>query len=362
MKKKLIGAAIAIILIIAGICAVVFSGEDSPIKDVIKNNNSKATTTTASENKKTDTKKAKKDDKHKGEAKSKLTGLYVSEKKAAKRPVAVMINNISDALPQSGVSGADVIYECPVEGGITRMMALFEDYKGLDKIGSIRSSRIYYCYFALEWDAIYCHFGQSKYALDLLKSDQIDNICAFNTPNDFYQTSDRVAPHNTYIGADGIDNAIKSMNYRRNYKDDYKAHFKFAEEGKENNLKNGEKAAKVEIGYAHNHPYYTYDKKQKVYKRFQREDKQIDAENNKQLECKNIIIQFVDNTMYDDGKSLNITLTGSGNGYYITNGKAVEITWKKDSLKDKTKYVDELNPGKTWINVVQNSTSVTISE
>ena len=92
-------------------------------------------------------------------------------------------------------------------------------------------------------------------------------------------------------------------------------------------------------------------------------------EKNKQLEAKNILIQFVDNTMFDDGKSLNIAVTGEGKGYYITNGNAVEIKWKKDKLLGRTKYTNAetgkeivLNPGKTWINIVQNSTTVTIEE
>ena len=166
-------------------------------------------------------------DPHEGQVQSYLSGKYVSKKAAKKRPVAVMINNISDSLPQSGISDASVIYEAPVEGGITRMMAMFENYDKLKKIGSIRSCRIYYCYFALEWDAIYCHFGQSKYALDFLKSGNIDTISAFNAGNDFYQTTDRFAPHNTYIGAEGIDNAIKTLGHRKNYEDGYKPHFKF---------------------------------------------------------------------------------------------------------------------------------------
>ena len=75
----------------------------------------------------------------------------------------------------------------------------------------------------------------------------------------------------------------------------------------------------------------------------------------------NIIIQFVDSTLYPDNKSLNITLNGSGKGWFITNGKAEKITWKKDKqMSGQTKYFDEtgkeivLNTGKTWVQIVQN--------
>lgn len=74
------------------------------------------------------------------------------------RPVAVMVNNIEQSLPQRGISKADIVYEMPVEGGITRLMAVFSDYHDLPEIGSIRSARHDYVELALPLDAIYLHF------------------------------------------------------------------------------------------------------------------------------------------------------------------------------------------------------------
>lgn len=363
-KIKIIGGAVAIIVILAVIIGIVVSGKGKKKEEILT---TKAPDTTVEE---TTTEEPTTADPNAGKVKSNLTGLYIGQKQAAKRPVAVMINNIYDALPQSGVSDASVIYEAPVEGGITRMMAMFENYDKLEKIGSIRSCRIYYCYFALEWDAIYCHYGQSKYALDFLKSGKIDTISAFNAGNDFYQTTDRFAPHNTYIGADGIDNAIETLGHRRKYEDSYEPHFQFAEEDDQVTNSEGMAAKTVSISYPHNYPYFQYDKQSKTYLRYEFDEKHIDVEKkNKQLECKNIIIQFVDNTMYDDGKSLDIKLTGDGKGYYITNGNAIEINWKKDELLGRTEYTNAetgkeivLNPGKSWFCIVQNSTNVTIEE
>ena len=68
-----------------------------------------------------------------------LTGEYVPEEIGRRRPAAIMINNIEASLPQWGISHAGIIYEAPVEGGITRMMAIFEDYDSLERIGSVRS-------------------------------------------------------------------------------------------------------------------------------------------------------------------------------------------------------------------------------
>ena len=132
-----------------------------------------------------------------------LTGMPVSAEEQNQRPIAVMINNIEQGLPQAGIEQASVIYEAPVEGRITRLMGLFEDWKDIEKIGYVRSSRDYFVYCALEHDAIYCHFGQATpYVGDLLNSDKVDNISGAVAGIDkpaqeaYYRTDDRKAPYN----------------------------------------------------------------------------------------------------------------------------------------------------------------------
>ena len=111
-----------------------------------------------------------------GEMYSYLTGEPVSETIGKQRPYAIMINNIETSLPQSGVSQAEMIYEAQVESGITRLMAVFQDVDNIEKIGSIRSARHYYIDFANDNDAIYVHYGQSKYALSRIEDDNIMTI------------------------------------------------------------------------------------------------------------------------------------------------------------------------------------------
>ena len=275
-----------------------------------------------------------------------------------------MYNNIINAIPHSGISNASILYEAPVEGAITRIMGIFENYDKLEKMGSVRSCRIYYCSFALEWDAIYAHYGQSKYALDFLKSDKIDNVSSFNADRYFYRTTDRVAPHNCFTSGEQLNEAIKSLNYRKKYNKDYTGHFNFAEKDNMFEIEKGRKANKVEIGYQINEPYYIYNNEDGQYYRYQYGEKHIDDQNNEQISCKNIIIQFVDSTYYPDNKSLDITLKGNGTGWYITNGKAEKITWSKENQRSgQTKYFDKdgneitLNVGKTNICIVQNNYS-----
>ena len=92
---------------------------------------------------------------HENDMKSFLTGEWVDKKIGTQRPIAVMNGNTKEALPQYGINSAGVIYEAPVEGRITRLMAIFEDYDDLDHIGPVRSSRDYYVYEAMAYDSIY---------------------------------------------------------------------------------------------------------------------------------------------------------------------------------------------------------------
>jgi hypothetical protein len=92
-----------------------------------------------------------------GKIQSYLTGEMVDVAKANRRPVAVMMSNDKASLPQYGINRADVVYEAPVEGDMNRYMAIFEDYDDIERIGSVRSCRTYYTYFAREYDAIYAH-------------------------------------------------------------------------------------------------------------------------------------------------------------------------------------------------------------
>lgn len=112
------------------------------------------------------------------------------------RPIAVMIDNVGDARPQTGLNDAYMVYEIIVEGKQTRLMAL---YKGtnLDKIGPIRSSRHYFLDYALENDAIYVHYGWSPKAKSDISSLGVKNINGiYESSSSFWRVKDKSAPHN----------------------------------------------------------------------------------------------------------------------------------------------------------------------
>ncbi len=302
-------------------------------------------------------------DTHEGQTQSKITGLWIDEEVATYRPLAIMMGNTSDAAPQSGIGSASVVYEIPVEGGITRLMSVIEDYKSLNKIGSARSCRYYFVHYAMEYDALYAHFGQSKYALPTLNDPLVNNVNGLEgvAGKAYYRTTDRRAPHNAYADGAKVWDFAVSKGYETTYDEAIQNHFCFAKEDTVNSLENGRDATYVKPGYQIDNPWFEYNKDEQVYYRFQYGKPHIDNETQKQLTCKNIIVQYVKIGLFDDGKSLIIDTVGTGNGEFVTNGKSIPITWKKDSNYEVTHYYDEanneieLNRGNTWVLLVDQT-------
>lgn len=300
-----------------------------------------------------------------GMARSYLTGEWIDKDLAKKKPVAIMIGNTNDALPQYGLSQADVLYEAPAEGGITRLMPIFQDYSGLDKIGSVRSCRHYYAYYAMEFDAIYIHYGQAIYATELLESGKVEDLNGLEGAIDsatFYRDKSRKAPHNAFVSTDGIDAGIELKGYDTELPSDYEGHYQFNEDGeKEIELTDGADAAVVQPGYYVNNPWFVYNSEDGLYYRFQYKKEHMDENTGTQLAFKNILLQYCDYTKLDDAHGyLDVESTGEGTGKYITNGKVIDVTWKKASENEPTRYYDAsgneitLNQGKTMVCVLLN--------
>ena len=302
-----------------------------------------------------------------GQAKSLLTGEWVDEEIAKKRPYAIMFNNISYASPQSGTGEADIIYECMVEGGITRMMGIYGDLTDKDgnllkRLGSVRSARHYYVSFAHCFDAIYVHYGETKYATKRIKNLGIDNLSGLTGIGNtvYYRDNSIKAPHNAFASGEGILKGTEKLKYRTDYKDGFDGVFKFAK--KDRNLKSDQKVNKVTTKFSnYTSPYFVYDKESKTYGRYQFGGKHIDATTGEQLTYKNVIVQFVKEWNIDKNGYQTMDIeNASGAGYYITNGKAIPIKWKENESKKSLSFYTEddkelkLNPGKTFVSVFPN--------
>ncbi len=293
---------------------------------------------------------------HEGMMRSYLSGLWVPIEIGTKRPYAFQFSNFKTVRNQWGISQADIVYECIVEGGITRLLGIGENYSG-DRIGSTRSSRHYFVSIADEYDAIYIHYGKTKYATAKIKELGIDNLdgeTGIGTTV-FYRDKSMKAPHNAFASLKGILAGIEKKGYETKYEEGYEPHYRFYEE--DTDLVSDTAVNKLTVDFSgYNTPYFEYNSADKLYYRYQFGEPHKDSNTGEQLRFKNIIIQFVKEWDIDRNDYQTMDLeNATGSGYYITNGKMIKITWKKNEDKRFMRYYNEageeltINPGKTYI-------------
>ncbi|MCD8131388.1 MAG: DUF3048 domain-containing protein [Lachnospiraceae bacterium] len=312
------------------------------------------------------------DESHEGMVRSRFTNEWIDEAAADLRPLAVMIPNESSAIPHYGISHASVLYECLIESNMTRLMGIFEDYEEIGKLGNVRSLRDYYAYWALEWDAILCHFGGPYYTDDILAEETTDDLDGNVITAPYYRSTDRSAPHNAYLDTSQVAEALKTQGIEANDRgltDDY--HYLFAEESSPNTLEQYADAEEctyldMSASYPLTRCYFRYDAEDGLYYRFQylsggTDGPHIDGANGEQLSFTNIIIQSAEYEVRDENGYLwfNTTDASGQDAWYITAGKIIKCTWKKESTFGATRYYDEngdeivLNTGKTMVLIIE---------
>ena len=256
-----------------------------------------------------------------GKMYSYLTGEVVDTAVGSQRPYAIMINNIQEALPQSGISQAEVVYECLVEYGITRLMCEFQDLENLSKVGSIRSARHYYMDLAEDNEAIFTHFGQSIFAKARIDEGYptISGLSGYSG-DVFYRTDDRVAPHNVFSSKDGLLAGLSATGMTRDYPEGYKGRLNFYHE--DTVPETGDTADKVTMPFTDCAPWFEYNTEDRLYYRYQYGEAHIDAENNEQLKFKNLVIQYADRSVISNEDHQDYTLIGSGKGLFYYRRKS----------------------------------------
>lgn len=285
--------------------------------------------------------------------------LKIVDENSKTRPIAVMINNNHQAWPHAGLDDAYLTYEIVAEGGITRMMALFKD-KDTAKIGSVRSARPYYLDYALENDAIYVHFGWSDQAKSDINSLGVDNINGLTASSVFWRDTSlkKASEHTAFTSMEKIKDYAKEQGYDRDTNKDLLLNYS-VDEISLAKREDAQKADKIYIKYSYyTDTSYEYDAEKKVYLRSMSGTPHKDAITGEQYTVKNIIITPIKNYSYDSYGRQKLENIGSGEGYFITDGYAVPITWEKTSRSSQTIYKYKssgkeikVNDGNTYIQI-----------
>ncbi len=314
-----------------------------------------------------------------GMVRSRLTNEWVSADVAATRPIAVVIPNEVNAIPHYSLSEASILYEANVEYRMTRMLAIYEDWESLSKIGNVRSLRTYYAYWAFEWDAFLVHLGGPFFIDDLIAQSTTENIDGLLGTDDlaFFRTTDRNAPHNAYATGSGLKEIINKKGYSLNYRNITDSrHFQFTSKLHPNTLSQYGNEAKnaVYIDMSGCYPltrcYFEYNEEDGLYYRSQylsgsTDGPHIDGATGEQLKFKNILVQYIQYENLGEGYLAFQCQDSTQDGWFFTNGKGIHVTWEKTSDYGSTKFYDDygnevtLNTGKTMICVVQKDDSFT---
>lgn len=292
-----------------------------------------------------------------------LTGLEVRDEIAAQRPVAIMVDNEKRALAHYGTAEADVVYEMmnsTANGRITRLMCLYKDWANLGQTGSIRSVRTTNIILADEYNAVLIHDGGPFYIKPYFAQPYAAHISGGFTrvkngkPTEFTE----------YVLGPELVKRFASAKIPTTYTQapERGSHFVFA--GAEVELGGGQVANNVELGavFPHNQSRLQFNAGTRTYDYYEYGAIHADAEDGQVMTFKNVILQNVSFNQLDKNGYLTYNVIGSGSGFYITNGKAVPITWSKGSETGMTHFYGadgneiSINRGKTYIGLVPSDT------
>ncbi len=316
------------------------------------------------------------------------------------RITAVMVNNIVRARPQRGLSAAQMLFEIKVEGGITRFMALFNDYNDIQEIGPVRSGRDQFFQLILPWQALYVHEGQSvfmeqyanEYDYGLLNNnDGANGYRDYNRVNwagESYNAGTLPLEHTMYTSGENIAAYINDngVDMNREYNSTFFNFVDYRQENPVRDLSNSLDSAYSDsygpvvqdgeyVEIVHSAPTYKtrflYDAGTTTYKMQQYYTDgtwkdTVDELNDQQLAFTNVIVLYTDMAAYagDSHDVQNVNYGDGGIGYYAYGGKVEKIYWQKGTplealrlyyLTEDGKCSDiplEVNIGKSYVTVV----------
>ena len=284
-----------------------------------------------------------------------LTGVKeVEENGRNKRPVAVMINNLEVAQGvQCGLNDADIVYECLVEGGISRLMAVYYDLSKVDTIGTIRSARNSFVYLAQGLDALYAHHGvDNVYTKPYMRSIGLDDYNVGNVSGDSFRESNGKAwEHTLYTTGEKLTGALTKKEWRLQNKNTTPNAFVFAEETRTP----ATPCTSVEFNMSYDYTStFVYDQASGKYTRTLQGKEHKDYKTGTPTRVTNLFVLYATTVTYPDNKHV-VTQYDGGKGIYVSAGGYEPITWDKGDANDPLKFYDQngkelqVNPGSSWI-------------
>ncbi len=285
-----------------------------------------------------------------------LTGEYTltDEAQTKLRPVAMSINNEAPARQvQTGLNKADIVYETYIEGGATRLLALYKDISKAAEIGTVRSARYYFADLASSNDALYVHAGIDEfYCTPHVRAKGVDNINMLL--GNYYgyanrQKNGKALEHTLYTSGESIAKMISDYGIRSTVNDSHIGNWqKFNEKAKE--LPGG-KCTNLSVKFSgYQKSDFVYDAENNYYVK----QNHSDYKTGEAVITDNIVVLFTSVGLKPDNLHVDLALS-SGEGYYFSKGTFQRINWTKGDTFDTFKFTDDngkelaYNPGSSWV-------------
>lgn len=299
-----------------------------------------------------------------------LTGEPMEPEYENNRPVAVMLNNLKAAQPQLGVSQADIIYEVPAEGGITRMLGVYQSLEGVGNLGSVRSARSYYLELALGLDALYVHAGGSPGAyrdIPVWGVDNLDGVRGGEDAEIFWRDQERRKTkgyeHSLLTSGEKIQEYLDLGRLRTEHREGYIYPQAFVPDG---TPAGGSPAEHVKVRFsAYKTGTFDYDAESGKYLVGQYGGAYTDGSTGEQVAITNLLVLETGISVIsgDTEGRLNVRLTGEGAGTFFCGGKSVPIQWSKADRNSPFVYTLEdgkllaLGQGNSYVCIISPKTS-----
>ena len=292
-----------------------------------------------------------------------LTGLPC-DAPVTKRPVAVVTNNSSSAMPQHGTSQAEILVEILSEGGITRNLAIYTDVGSVPALGAVRSARTYFQSISKAFEAILVHSGDSIYANEQFRTGRYPHVEAMYY-SFFYRDQARLnagylTEHTLFVKGETLAEHVASQFKMDTDRQDYGLRFD------PNMQMTGEPANSARIAFFANGKVSQlhFDAEKGAYSLYQHKQDYIDGNTGQKVYFKNVLVLYAAMRTVETTHVFH-TLEGQNIGFYLCNGKFQPILWNRAAEEQPFTFTYgdgtpvTMAPGTTYIAVVHNGSVVT---
>jgi|DEB0MinimDraft_10_1074344.scaffolds.fasta_scaffold00815_5 hypothetical protein len=276
-----------------------------------------------------------------------LTGVRVEQ--LVNRPaLAVKIDNVGPARPQSGIALADLVFVEEVEGGLTRLAAVFHSQTP-SEVGPVRSMRTSdFDLLAQLSSPLFANSGGNRTARRLLAESSLVDIGAASHGNLYFRTS-RAAPHNLYTNPGNLWSVAQTGGYATGTPSPIIG-FRSATEPAPGTVSD---SAGVDVRYGQTSVSYQWNGS--GWERSQDRSATKDASGTR-IAPATVIVQFINYTTSEaDSRSPEAVTIGQGTAWIFTNGQVSEGTWSRGSASETTSYFAsdgspmKVIPGQIWV-------------